>query len=360
MNILKILGIVVTIHVIAFFLMFVSPGCSATARRPAPVASDTMGPAAPVTPSTESQLNPVGTPAAAPMPVSDTSSSEVRYSPTRPGTPAAEALESPPAPKVTPAKTYTVVAGDSLWKIARKHGTTVTELVQANNLANGAHLSVGQKLIIPAKAPAMAGPTEKESTPEATYVVKPGDTLSGIARRIGSTTAAIKQANNLTSDYLQVGQKLRLPTEAAAPSKGAAPAHAAVRAPAGSVVHVVRPGETLGGIAREYHVKVSTLAIANNIADPKLIRAGQKLVIPGGKSPAEAKPAKASAPAKMVPVPASPAATPAATMTPASSTEPPPAAATPPSRDLDSGLKESNSAIPVIKIEGETDTSTSQ
>ena len=340
MNILKILGIVVAVHVVAFFLMFVNPGCRSTSQRPTPAASDTTPMAAPVT-GGQPDLGPAPAPAVSvdlsPPPV-------VRYSPTRPNTPAAEALESTPPANVTPATTYAVVAGDSLWKIAKRNGTTVAELSKANRLTSNSRLSVGQKLIIPGKAPA-AGEGGGGSTAGATYVVKSGDTLSSIARRVGTTSAALRHANNLTSDYVRVGQELRLPTEgsAAAMTPAAAEPAAAPAAPTkkadGSVVHVVKAGETLGAIARKYQVKVSDLAIANNIADPKKIRPGQELVVPGYTAPGGATLAAQSA--------ASAPGASAATTTPAAPAE---TAAPPPEQDLDSGLKPQDN-VPVIKIE---------
>ena len=71
-------------------------------------------------------------------------------------------------------------------------------------------------------------------------------------------------------------------TSAVAPS---APA-----ASSGSFTHVVKSGETLGGIAKKYQVKVGEIATANNIADPTKIRVGQTLKVPGWQAPA-AKPA---------------------------------------------------------------------
>ena len=123
----------------------------------------------------------------------------------------------------------------------------------------------------------------------ASYTVKPGDTLAGIAHRAGSTTAELKQINNLRSDYVQVGQELKLPSgsapaamEAAHNPPPAAPAGpSTVKTPEGAVTHEVKAGETVGVIARKYHVKTQDLLVANNIADPRKIRAGQILVIPG-------------------------------------------------------------------------------
>jgi LysM repeat protein len=347
MNILKILGIVVAIHVVAFFLMFVNPGCRSTSQGSAPVATDTVpagvagtGAAAAVNPTTASADS------APAVSVNIPSPSGVRYSPTRPGTPAAAALESAPPADVTPATTYTVAAGDSLWKIAKKHGTTVAELEKANRLTSNSRLSVGQKLIIPGMAPASAATARggTDTGMAATYTVKPGDTLAGIARHAGTTTAELKRVNGLKSDYVRVGQELKFPSGSApVKSETIAPPPAAtsggsatpVKKPDGSVTHVVKPGETLGAIARKYQVKVSDLAVANNIADPKTIRPGQELVIPGYTAVGGTAPATA------------PAASPSAITMPATSTTPPPP---PPDQDLDAGLKPQNN-VPVIKVD---------
>ena len=346
MNILKILGIVVAVHVVAFFLMFVNPGCRSTTQR--------TGAAEPL-PAEEAAAPAATAPAPAPAVAVDTTPPPVvRYSPTRPGTAAAAALEGAPVTDVTPATTYTVVSGDSLWKIARKTGTTVAELQRANRLTSNSRLTVGQKLIVPGKAPSAA---HAPGTGAGTYTVKPGDTLSSIAHRLGTTSAELMRINHLHSDYVRVGTELQLPP-AAAPGAAAAPAATAapgtpaaagaapVRKPDGSVIHVVKAGETLGAIARKYQVKLADLAVANNIADPRKIRPGQQLVIPGFTAVGGSTPAATANP----PAAGPPAATPPAEAAPEGA--PPPAATPPTDQDLDSGLKPQGS-VPVIKVEGE-------
>jgi LysM repeat protein len=345
---LKILGLVVAVHVVVLLLMFVNPGCRSSSQRSAPIVADTVSPAA--TASAPTDFNASAVPAVS---VNIPSSAAVRYSPTRPGTPASAALESAPPVDVTPATTYTVVSGDSLWKIARKHGTTQVDLERANRLTSSSRLSIGQKLIIPGKAMAGAPAATAVVEPAAgeTYVVKGGDTLAIIARRAGSTSADLKRLNSLKSDYVQVGQELRLPVGLAparvekVPSAAAAPV-APVRKADGSVIHVVKPGETIGAIARKYQVKAQDLLVANNIADPRKIRAGQELVIPGAAAASIASPVISTSPA------APPAAAPAATTSAAPALAP---AATPPlpaaNQDLDAGLQSQGSPPPVIKVE---------
>jgi LysM repeat protein len=341
MNILKILGIVAGIHVVAFFLMFVNPGCRSTSLRQAPASGDTAPPPA-LGPATATDL---GTAPA--VSVNIPSPGPVRYSPTRPGTPASEALENTPLNDVTPATTYTVVRGDSLSRIAKKNHATVAELTRANHLTNSSVLSIGQKLIVPGKA-SMGGGAEAVAT-GASYTVKPGDTLAAIAHRVGSTSAELKRLNNLHSDYVQVGRELKLPAvpppaaaeETHNPSAAVPAGPASVKTPEGALTHEVKPGETVGAIARKYHVKTQDLLVANNIADPRKIRPGQNLVIPGGAASGPAAAAVTTSPA----APAGPASAAANT-----DTSVPTLGAPANAPDLDSGLKP-QSDVPVIKAD---------
>lgn len=106
------------------------------------------------------------------------------------------------APSTTPgSREYVVQSGDSLWKIAQRYGTTVDAIKSLNGLTSDA-LSVGQALKIPASQ--SGGYTE--------YTVRSGDTLWLISRRYNTTVDAIKSLNGLTSDILNIGQVLRIPT----------------------------------------------------------------------------------------------------------------------------------------------------
>ena len=89
--------------------------------------------------------------------------------------------------------TYTVSSGDTLYSIAKKFNTSVSEIKEVNNLDSNL-LSIGQKLIIP-----------KEET---TYVVKSGDTLYSIAKKYDINVDKLKELNNLSNNMLSIGQIL--------------------------------------------------------------------------------------------------------------------------------------------------------
>ena len=95
----------------------------------------------------------------------------------------------------TPTTTYVVKKGDSLYSIAKTYNTSVSEIININNLKNS-NLSIGQKLIIPNNS--------------ITYTVKAGDTLYSIAKKYNISVDTIKKNNNLSSNNLSVGQILKI------------------------------------------------------------------------------------------------------------------------------------------------------
>ncbi|MEM9187846.1 MAG: LysM peptidoglycan-binding domain-containing protein [Myxococcota bacterium] len=104
-------------------------------------------------------------------------------------------------------RSYTVRAGDTLARIARRHRVTVDTLRAANRLGPRDALRPGQRLTIPDRG---------------VIFVAPGDTLSTIARRHDVTTDALRRANRLRGDRLQAGQRLMLPGFAPASARRAA------------------------------------------------------------------------------------------------------------------------------------------
>ena len=114
---------------------------------------------------------------------------------------------TPPEDTKPIATTYTVKAGDNLYAIAKKYNTSASAIMMLNNLPN-TNLSIGQKLKIPATSTVTPTKPTTPSSGGTTYTVKSGDNLYAIARRYNTTVDAIKRKNNLTSNNLQIGQKL--------------------------------------------------------------------------------------------------------------------------------------------------------
>ena len=100
------------------------------------------------------------------------------------------------------------------------------------------------------------------------YIVKPGDTLTSIARRFGTTVRAIVEANGLANrNFIWVGQRLIIPLSPTPPSGC-------------QVIHLVRRGETLSAIGRRYATTVAAIVAANGLPNPNFIWVGQQLIIP--------------------------------------------------------------------------------
>lgn len=99
------------------------------------------------------------------------------------------------------------------------------------------------------------------------YVVKPGDTLSGIASRFNISLQTILYANKLTKrSRIKPGQKLVIP-------------------PGDGILHIVRKGETLTGLGAIYKIKVEDIVKANDISDIGKIYIGDVLFLPGAEIP---------------------------------------------------------------------------
>lgn len=156
-------------------------------------------------------------------------------------------------PDIEVSDTYKVVAGDTLYGIAKKLDTTVSELKKINNLTSNS-LSIGQILKVPLKVIDF-GDTEL-------YQVKSGDTLYSIANKYGITLKELKAINNLTNDNLAIGQLLNVPS-------GLSFANS----------YTVSPGDTLYSIAKKFGVDIESIKEKNGLVN-NMLKIGQKLIIP--------------------------------------------------------------------------------
>ncbi|GAC1590927.1 MAG: hypothetical protein NVS3B21_08930 [Acidimicrobiales bacterium] len=150
--------------------------------------------------------------------------------------------------------TYRVAAGDTLSEIAARHDASAATVAALNALNEPDRIWPGQLLRLPSES------SMRRPSPVAGYVVAAGDTLSSIARRLGTTVAALATGNRIADpDLIQAGQVLRLPTggdpvlahPASAPPHAVAPAptHPATPAPP----HAVSPAPTHRGTPAPPH-----------------------------------------------------------------------------------------------------------
>lgn len=152
---------------------------------------------------------------------------------------------------------YIVQKGDTLYSIAAANKTTVDELKKANNLTSNI-LSTGQLLKIPSAL-----------LPESTYIVKKGDSLYSIANKYNTTVDELKRINNLTSNILSIGQVLKLPSDKVSD----------VEKEENTISYTVQKGDSLYSIARKYSTTIDKIKDLNNLTT-NLLSIGQVLLIP--------------------------------------------------------------------------------
>ena len=240
----------------------------------------------------------------------------------------------PPEPEYT---IYIVQRGDYLAKISKKYNITINSIKRLNNMKDDT-IRVGQKIKLPGKvevgeqkvpegaikdAPKAAKKAYAPYTGATKeYVVKSGDTLGAIAYGNGINIRQLKELNNLESDVLKVGQKLKIPAEKvvapvaavkkdAAPAKKAdaskpekavdealaqveevkpvetaAPAPKEVEEPAPAVddantlTYTVQDGEDITDVSIRWGVTASAIRELNNLGENDKLKAGQVLRLP--------------------------------------------------------------------------------
>lgn len=158
---------------------------------------------------------------------------------------------------------YTVQKGDNLYLLAKKYGTTVDKIMDDNNLTSD-DLEVGMTLVIDDQS-GVSSVKEcygngdfTDTVNKVSYVVSKGDNLYSIAKKFNVSVDDIKRANNLTSNNLQIGDVLTIPTS--------------------SNTYKVQKGESLYSIAKKFNVSVDYLKSKNNL-NGNLISVGQELII---------------------------------------------------------------------------------
>ena len=153
---------------------------------------------------------------------------------------------------------YIVKKGDSLYSIANKYNTSIEDIKKQNNLTSNI-LQIGQKLTIPTTI-----------KPDYTvYTVQKGDSLWSIANKYGISINDIIQENNLGTTMLNIGQQILIPTIKEEQKETADNKN----------IYIVQSGDSLWNIAKKFNISVNELKSINNLAT-NMISIGQKLIIP--------------------------------------------------------------------------------
>ncbi|MEP7326010.1 MAG: LysM peptidoglycan-binding domain-containing protein [Gemmatimonadota bacterium] len=195
-----------------------------------------------------------------------------------------KAYDSMPPGKRVSFREHFVTRGETLGHIAQQYHMSVSDLRESNPRV-GTKLRIGQRLIIPtggvvvAREAAAAEDRRAEihRSVTSTHTVRSGETLSEISEHYHVSVTQLKSWNGLRSNTIRVGQRLKVRSGSSTTSSSTSQNRVA------STIgyHVVRPGDTISGVAARYGVSQAALRSANGLGSSSLIKAGTKLKIPG-------------------------------------------------------------------------------
>lgn len=195
-------------------------------------------------------------------------SGPVKTAPSEPAAAPHEAARTEPvAPDGWKGKVHTVVAGDTLTRIASVHGTTVEAIEKENGVTSLSMIRVGQVLKIPAVEAAVAKTAQAAPA-------RPAAAEAGAAKAKEAFLATKKPAST----------EVPVAKAVAAKPADAPPAKPAASESSTPEVYVVAKGDNPYSIAKKFHVSYNALIAANEIKDATKIQIGQKLKIPAKKN----------------------------------------------------------------------------
>jgi len=190
-----------------------------------------------------------------------------------------------PASKRMSYREHAVRAGETLGGLAKRYGVAKADIIAANPRLRGRSLRAGQTVVVPTLGPLPAEVTRQLAAAPSDadfHRVRRGENLRLIAGRYGVTQHQLQVWNRLgKATRVRAGQRIRVaPPEPSVrtASKASGSRTAAEQAAARS--HVVRPGETLAGLARRYGVSVQALKAANGLSNDATLKRGLRLKIP--------------------------------------------------------------------------------
>lgn len=173
-----------------------------------------------------------------------------------------------------------IPAGASLWSIAQEYDTTVSALKKLNNLKSDSVIA-GKTLKVSGKA--SKSTTKSSSSTSATYTVKNGDTLGGIANKHDMSLSDLLSKNDISaSKVIFPGNKLKVNGSASSSSNSSKSQKTS--SSSGSSSYTVKNGDTLGSIAIKHNMSLSSLLSKNDISASKVIFPGDKIKVSGSSS----------------------------------------------------------------------------
>ncbi len=181
---------------------------------------------------------------------------------------------------------YTIIPGDTLLEIAQRHSVDWEHVAAINGFTEASLLQIGDTIRLPGAgdlAPGIGGPVSAVSLPESyiEYVVRSGDTLSGIAARYDLNWQEVAAMNGMGEfSVLNLGDVVRLPSPAEKILRSNEDSSAAVGNGDAPRTHVIAAGETVITVAARYGIGWGELLRINGLGENSVIQIGQELRLP--------------------------------------------------------------------------------
>ncbi len=199
---------------------------------------------------------------------------------------------------------YTVKSGDSVWSVSNKHGISMNQLIQWNNIKNN-FIYPGQQLIVSNGSSSSNASTTNQNTANttntnagsttntgSTYTVKAGESVWSVATKNGISMNQLIEWNNIKNNFIYPGQKLIVKggsnTQSSTNTATATPStpnttNTAGTSSTGDTLYTVKAGESVWGVANKHNITMDQFIQWNNIKN-NFIYPGQKVIVKKGTS----------------------------------------------------------------------------
>jgi len=182
--------------------------------------------------------------------------------------------------------THTVSAGETAWDIAQYYDISLKELLRLNNLSRRGRIHPGDKLEIPSRPDQPSSvsiePNQSADKDFDYYVVRSGDNLTGISKKLNVTVNELKRYNGIRNkNRIKIGQKLKFKSIPGNVEKPKIQDESKSQKTSGRT-YIVKKGDTLWDIAHDYNTSIAEIKRLNGIGRGSKIKPGQQLIIPPG------------------------------------------------------------------------------
>lgn len=179
---------------------------------------------------------------------------------------------------------HKIKSGDTLLALSKRYGVRISDIQRLNKISNPRALQIGTNLIVPlnpdhnGSRPLAELKDDYKRSRRASYTVRSGDSLWEISRKFDVSEKQLRVWNRLGwSNVIRPGQRLLV----SAQGKRSAPTAKTVveKGPARKVIYLVRSGDTLWGIGRQFSVETTQIRAWNNLSDNHVLQPGDKLTL---------------------------------------------------------------------------------